>query len=241
MKTVLIRILAFCTAVFVLALSGCSPVDNDYGTESKKEETVSSEVSVPEIKSTDTVMPIFFDISLYDEQNYSKVYLGKKFEYKITVAGTKLDFKNGYDDLLKKGWSISEEQAYTEQSTILAGKQLKIKLVNEYGKMLNAIVFNDTKSSKLLKKCKIVGFEIAENQLVASDTKYSEFWINGVSNLSAITDIIEYLGAPSHFHAEENGLYLLDWFLDEGDKRSGISVCIDVERDCVSKITVTKY
>ena len=69
----------------------CAPYgekfDDDYGKSSVKKEDVASDTSsvyedikIPEIKSDDSVMPTYIDISLYDEENYADIYLGKDFD-----------------------------------------------------------------------------------------------------------------------------------------------------------------
>ncbi|MCQ2477604.1 MAG: hypothetical protein MJ091_00090 [Clostridia bacterium] len=243
MKKYLRKTFILFTAFTMFLLCACSKVDKNYG--EKKEENPqkenSSVVSIPEIKSTDTVMPLYFDISLYDEENYSKEYLGEDFKYNITVDGTNLKLPVKYSEIEKSGWKLAESEPYNEESTVLAGKQLKVHLINEYGSMLDCVFYNDSKSSKPLKKCMLVTFEIEENKLIAPDTAYGQFWINGVSNLSAVTDVIEYLGPPSHFYAIAENNYYLDYFRTKDNKRSGITVYIDTVKDCVTKITVSDY
>ena len=111
----------------------------------------------------------------------------------------------------------------------------------DYNKEIIAVFYNSSRSSVSLKKCDIVKFIIPENYLNAENSVYGQFWINGVNNGSAITDVIEYLGAPSHFYAVSDNEYYLDYFLFEKDKRTGITVYINPVDDCVNAIEVSYY
>ena len=103
MKKILSLIL--CCA-FVLSFCACEKMDPNYGKSSQKVETKQDEaqpqtVSLPEIKSDDEVMPTYFDISLYDEENYADIYLGKDFEYKITYGGSNITVPASYKNMIK--------------------------------------------------------------------------------------------------------------------------------------------
>lgn len=238
----------FC-CLLTLCLCSCENMDPNYGKSSSKVPQIASEenavpqqqIQVPEIKSDDEAMPTYFDISLYDEENYADIYLGKKFEYKMTYGGSTLDVPAAYKDMTKEGWALIESDEYNENSQILVGKSLEVNFVNQYNKQITAVFYNDKKSSAPLKKCSIVKFKIPENIFVNPDSVYGQFWVNGVSNESAITDIIEYLGAPSHFYRVSENKYYLDWFITESDRRSGITVYIDIAEDRVDAIEVSYY
>ena len=246
MKKILSLILC---CIFVLGLCSCENMDPDYGKSSAKVETAQTEestaakkqVEVPEIKSDDETMPTYFDISLYDEENYADIYLGKDFEYKMTYGGSALTVPTTYKDMTKEGWTLVESDEYNEDSQILVGKSLEVNFVNQYNKQITAVFYNNKKSSTTLKKCPIVKFVVSENVFVNPDSVYGQFWVNGVSNESAITDIIEYLGAPSHFYKVSENKYYLDWFITESDRRSGITVYIDIAEDRVDAIEVSYY
>ena len=86
MKNRVAALIALTVSVTVLSLSACAPVDKDYGVQSsepvqvhKTAKKAPENVRRPAIMSDDKVMPHFVDISLFDEENYSSVYLGKKF------------------------------------------------------------------------------------------------------------------------------------------------------------------
>lgn len=226
------------------SLSACSQPDQNYGTsndENQTQEETQTQVELPQIKSDDEVMPTFFDISLFDEENYSDIYLGKDFEYKITYGGTELSVPTSYKAMSKKGWNLLADGEYTADSQVFAGKSLRVQFVNEYNNLITAVFYNKKDSSVELKKCPIVKLIVEENCLVAAGSQYGQFFVNGISNGSAITDVIEHLGAPSHFYAVNEKEYYLDYFLSEDDKRNSITVYVDVEGDYIQKIEISKY
>lgn len=233
---------------FMLGLCACEKFDEDYGKSSP--ETTSSEaqpnhnnedVKIPEIISDDTVMPTYIDISLYDEENYADIYLGKNFKYQTTYAGSVLEVPSSYKWMTGNGWSIASAEEYNADSQIFARQSLTVEFVNEYNKKITAVFYNDKKSSAPLKKCPIVKFIIKENGLLVPESSYGQFWINGVSNVSAITDVIEFLGSPSHFYRVSENKYYLDWFITEKDRRSGITVYVDTAEDYVESIEFSYY
>lgn len=231
--------------LFVTLLCACQKFDDNYGKSSSKESTaadsVSKQIKIPEIKSDDSVMPTYIDISLYDEENYADIYLGEKFEYKVTYAGSALSVPSSYANITKEGFKLADSEEYNEDSQILAGKSLTADFVNEYSKKITAVFYNNKKSSVSLKKCPIVKFIIKENELSNPESEYGQFWINGISNVSAITDAIEYLGSPSHFYCISENKYYLDWFITKQDRRSGITVYVDTAEDTIDSIEFSYY
>lgn len=241
MKDSIVCRLSAAVIIFIfICCSGCSSVDKEYGISSKNEKTVSQAAELPDIRSDDTVMPLYFDISLYDEEDYAQIYLGEKYKYKITYGGSELSLPTDYGKLNKKGWQLLNGEVYNEGSTIKAGETLETQLVNEYGKQLAVSFYNSGNSSVKLSKCPIVKFAVKENS-ANSDSVYDQFWVNGISNFSAVTEVVELLGAPSHFEQQSNGLYRLDYFLTKKDRRSRISVDVSIENDCVMGIEISKY
>ncbi|MBQ8741151.1 MAG: hypothetical protein IJY79_06345 [Clostridia bacterium] len=245
MKKILSLILC---CLFVLGLAACEKFDANYGKSSAKQEledtntkTESKKIKIPEIKSDDSVMPTYIDISLYDEENYADIYLGEDFKYKITYDGSALSVPSSYKNITKEGWSLVPSDEYNEDSQILAGKTLTVDFLNEYEKTITAVFYNDKKSSVSLKKCPIVKFIIKENNLLSAESQYGQFWVNGVSNVSVITDIIECLGSPSHFYCVSENKYYLDWFITESDRRSGITVYVDTLEDHIDSIEISYY
>lgn len=237
----------FLCCLFLIGLTACEKFDDNYGKSSVKKEEVTSDTSsvyedvkIPDIKSDDSVMPTYLDISLYDEENYADIYLGKDFEYKITYVGSALEVPSSYKKMTKEGWSLIESDEYNEDSQVMAGKSLTVDFVNEYNKKLTAVFYNDKRSSASLKKCPIVKFIVKEN-IIDANAPYGQFWVNGVSNVSAITDIIECLGSPSHFYCVSENKYYLDWFITESDRRSGITIYIDTAEDHIDSIEFSYY
>lgn len=227
--------------ILSISFGACSPIDKDYGVSSKPEETAAKQIELPAIKSDDTVMPLYFDISRYDEEDYSQIYLGKKYKYKMTYGGSEIVLPSSYDAMRKKGWELLDSETYSGSSIIKAGETFETQVVNEYGKQLSVSFYNDGNSSVKLSKCPIVRFSVKENSALLTESVYDQFWINGVSNYSAITDVIEMLGLPSHFEAKDNGIYRLDYFLTKEDRRSRITVFINVNDDCVTAIEASRY
>ena len=242
MKRILSVILC---CLFVTLLCACQKFDDNYGKSSSKVSTaadsVSKQIKIPEIKSDDSVMPTYIDISLYDEENYADIYLGENFEYKVTYAGSALSVPSSYSNITKEGFKLADSEEYNEDSQILAGKSLTADFVNEYNKKITAVFYNDKKSSVSLKKCPIVKFIVKENELSNPESEYGQFWINGISNVSAITDAIEYLGSPSHFYCISENKYYLDWFITKQDRRSGITVYVDTAEDTIDSIEFSYY
>ena len=110
-----------------LTLCSCSPVDKDYAVSS--ESSVSSALSVksapegivhPAIMSDDKIMPQFVDISVFDEENYSEVYLGKKFKFNVSFAGAELTVPTSVSVLEKNGWRLLENSQYDKDSLVYA-------------------------------------------------------------------------------------------------------------------------
>ena len=231
--------------VFLFCLSACEKFDENYGKSSARPEksenkTSNEEIKIPEIKSDDEIMPTYVDISLYDEENYADIYLGKDFKYKITYVGSALEVPTTYKNMTQEGWSLVESPEYDENSQILAGKSITTEFINEYNKKITAVFYNSKKSSVSLKKCLIVKFIVKEN-IIDANAPYGQFFVNGVNNVSAITDIIERLGSPSHFYRVAENKYYLDWFISEKDRRSGITIYVDTAEDRIDSIEFSYY
>ncbi len=245
MKKIYFSALALVIATLILTLSACSPIDTSSLLSNISSDTTSAtkygNIKIPKISSEDTVMPTYLDISVYNVENYADLYLGNDFEFKLTYAGNELEVPTTYKKMLSKGFKLYENNEYDENSVILAGKHLKTYFVNEYNNYILAEFFNSSNSSVELKKCNIVKFYISENKLYKSESKYGQFFVNGVTNQSAITDVIEYLGAPSHFYCVNENLYYLDYFISSDDMRSGITIYIDPKEDAVRSIEFSKF
>lgn len=230
--------------VFVFSFCGCEKMDDDYGKSTpieSSEVVTTDELIYPEIKSSDEIMPKYFDISQFDEENYSTSYLGKNFDLKITYAGSTVSLPISYSKISKLGWEFTEGSQYDLDSVITAGKNIEVTLCNEYNKLLNVVFFNSAKSSKKLSKCDIVKIIIPENCLNTNESNYGLFWVNGVTNQSAINNIVEYWGIPSHFYMVDTEHYYFDYFFTRDSKRSGITVHVDPENDVLLSLEIAVY
>ncbi|MCQ2454549.1 MAG: hypothetical protein MJ090_00155 [Clostridia bacterium] len=245
MKNLLKKLSVLCVAAMFLLLCSCSPIEKGNSTSDLTSQTEEKQkyenIEIPEISSEDTVMPTYFDISLYNVENYSEIYLGKDFKFKITYGGNSLEVPSTYKKMISKGFKLVDSEEYDEESVILAGKTMKAQFVNEYNNIIDAVFYNASNSSVELKDCRIVRFNIAENNTIAKKSKYGQFFVNGVTNQSAITDVIEYLGAPSHFYAINDHEYYLDYFVSKDDLRSRITVYINPKEDSVKSIEFANY
>lgn len=240
----MLKLIATLMAVALLfSMAGCSKMEkatNNASTDTVADKTTEG-IKIPEIKSDDTVMPKYVDISLYDEENYADIYLGKDFKFNITYCGTKLVLPSSLRVMKRDGWSFVPDSEYNEDSLVRAGASVEVKFMNAYNNQINAVFYNPKASSVALKKCALVKFKVLENIHDNEDSVYGQFWVNGINNDSAITDIIDFLGSPSHFYAVSPNEYYLDYFIYEKDKRSGITVYVDPTDDGVHSIEFSCY
>ncbi len=244
------RLFLLCCALFsVLSLTSCNPLDQDYGTHSEPSETdgtstssssAAESIPQPEIMSLDRVMSQFVDISLYDEENYSAVYLGKRFKFQVRYVGDDFSLPTKIATLAKSGWTLSDKNEYDEESSIFAGESINAVFEREDGKTITATFYNSANNSVKLKKCNIVKFRI-ENDFYTDPGNFSEFNVNGLTNRMAVTDIIDTLGMPSHFYSISKDEYYLDYFITEKDKRNGITVYINTTDDAVTAVEFSYY
>lgn len=247
MKKAVNSVVFFIVLLIALSFSACDPVDKDYGVESSKPlsaasdiKKVSDDVSHPAIMSDDKIMPQFVDISVFDEENYSQIYLGKKFKFNVTFAGNEFSVPTTLTAIGKNGWKLLENSQYDEDSLIYACDTVDAVLEDENGVKINAVFFNSSNSSVKLKKCNIVKFRI-NNDFYSNSDNYSEFNVNGINNKMAITDIIDTLGTPSHFYGISEDNYYLDYFISEKDRRNGITVYINPTEDSVTAVEFSYY
>ncbi|MBQ3817237.1 MAG: hypothetical protein II802_03065, partial [Clostridia bacterium] len=238
-----------CVFVIMACMASCNPVDKLYGVKSEKTESEPMVSKVekdpnydyPSIMSDDRVISKFIDISKYDEENYANIYLGKRFNIEAVYDGIKLEVPSSYKEIIKYGFLPEENSKYDENSTVFSCETVKLGFVNTNGKKLTVYFYNPKDSSVKLSKCKLVKLKVENNCLYTENSEYGEFNINSVMNTSAITDIIDTLGMPSHFYAVSDNNYYLDYFLTEKDRRNGITVYIDVEEDSVTAIEWSSY
>ena len=239
-------------AVFLLSLSfaACSPMDKDYGesevekTESAPQKTLDTESdsdsSGPAIMSSDRVMSKYFDISLFDEENYADVYLGADFQIHAVYDDEELIMPVKIADIKEKGWTLSEGNNYNENSLVFAYETISAVIQNDAGLKLSIDFYNETRSSVTLSECDIVKCRI-ENDFYTNPQDYSAFDVNGINNQMAITDIIQTLGTPSHFYRVSENCYYLDYFITKEDRRDGITIYINPLDDSITAIEFSYY
>lgn len=231
----------------LLCLSACDPVDKNYASSSVTLSDTSStakkvpdNVRRPKIMSDDKIMPQYVDISVFDEENYSDIYLGKKFKLDAHFADNEFSVPTSLTVLEKLGWTLEENSAYDKESLVYAGDSVDAVFVNADGVKIEAKFYNSSKSSVKLKECNIVRFKIT-NDFYTSPDSYTQFNINGVNNKMAVTDIIDTLGTPSHFYGISETDYYLDYFISEKDRRNGITVYINPADDAITAIEFSYY
>ena len=189
-----------------------------------------------------------------DPEFLERQYVSKNTKELQYAVDSIRDYISGYlskaEEKVQKTTYFNRNQKTTEQSidtTGIAPQQTYANIddlylhLNDYNKKITAVFYNSKKSSVSLKKCPIVKFIIKQNGLIVPESQYGQFWINGISNVSAITDTIQFLGFPSHFYRISENKYYLDWFISEEDRRSGITVYVDTAEDHVDSIEFAYY
>lgn len=236
----------FAALFLILSLCACDPVDKDYAVSSEPavlKDTPApapDDVSRPAIMSDDGIMPRYVDISVFDEENYADIYLGKKFKFNVTYAGDEFTVPTTLSALEKNDWRLAEASSYDVDSMIYACESVDAVFENDNGDRISAVFFNSSNSSVKLSKCNIVKFRI-DNNFYSDPQNFSEFSVNGVNNRMAITDIIDTLGTPSHFYGISEENYYLDYFISEDDRRNGITVYINPTDDAVTAVEFSYY
>lgn len=227
--------------VVLMLLAACGKADMSYGVsdvESESKSFVKTENNP--IMSSDKVMPKYFDIMLFDEENYSNVYLGKNFKINATFLGEKLVVPASIKKMEEMGWNLADENTYKNDSRVLAYESVEVIFKNKDGVLLKALMYNSSGSSVLLKECKVVKFFL-DNNFYADPKNVKSFNISGITNSMAITDIIEVLGTPSHFYEVSKECYYLDYFISGDDRRNGITVYINPVADSVISVEFSSY
>ncbi len=236
-RTVALILLCF----FVTFLSACREAETDLSDNANVlDKEVAAEkyknIDAPEIPSDDTVMTPFLDISFYNVENYSEIYLGDDFKVDALFDNTKISLPATYSEMAKKGFSFIETSDFNENSLLYAGDKQTAYLVNKNGFVLSAVFYNNSNESKKASKCDIVKFELANDA-----EQIPNFRINGISSASSLSEAITFLGYPSHFHDEGNGIYLLDYFFSKKDLRNRISLHVNPAEDTVVSISLTRF
>ena len=240
-----ILISLFLIMAISFSVIACSPVDKNYGVSKPAESVEDKNLKITEvddipIMSSDRVMSNYFDISLFDEENYSDIYLGKKFEIEAKFAGKSISVPCKLSDLENLGWHLSEGNTYGKDSLVFSYEEVGVIFENADGVKFTAHFFNSSKQAVFLSECNIVKFAIVNN-FYNSPKGYHPFTINGISNTFAITDIINTLGTPSHFYAVSENCYYLDYFISKKDRRNGITVYINPKEDSIISIEFSYY
>ena len=223
---------------FLLSLTACSKADKKYGVESVDSSAKGS--SLPEISSLDNNMPKYFDISRYDEENYAEIYLGKKYEIKANFDNTLFTLPTNLENLALSGWELAKGSDYDDNSLIFAKETVELILKNSDGAKIKALFYNSSNSSVRLAECDIVKLHF-DNNFSGKGKDYNAFDINGVTNTSVVTDVVGTLGAPSHFYKKTEKNYYFDYFLHKRDRRNKIRVYLNLEKDEVTAVEVSKY
>jgi len=233
--------------LLVFSFVACSPIDKNYGeasevgsaSENSQLKTV-FESDDPPIMSFDRVMSKYFDISLFDEENYADIYLGKRFDIEAEYAGEKLPVPIKISEAKKIGWKLAKGNTYDENSLVFSYETVDAVIQNKDGLKLNVQFYNSSRSSVKLSDCYIVKFRI-ENDFYSNPKSYNRFDINGINNQMAITDIIYTLGTPSHFYKVSDKCYYLDYFITKKDRRNGITIYINPQDDSITSIEFSYY
>ena len=246
----MVRLKRIAVGLLVLLLltsfAACSPIDHNYGVSSEvaadeeQSAKTTAESEEPAIMSSDRVMSNYFDISLFDEENYAEIYLGKKFEINAEYAGDTFKVPSKISDVEEIGWTLADGNIYDENSLVFSYETVDAVLQKENGLKMAVQFYNSSRSSVKLSECYIVKFRI-ENDFYQNPQSYNEFDISGINNQMAITDIIYTLGTPSHFYEVSDSCYYLDYFITKKDRRNGITVYINPQEDSVTAIEFSYY
>lgn len=230
--------------ILIFSVCGCSEVDPDYGVDSNGSAIVIEKKSNYDedtrIMSSDRVMPTYFDISLFDEENYAEIYLGKEFEIDATIGEDAFPVPTKMADLRKMGWTMAKGNEYNANSLVFSYETIEVTFKNEKGNKIKVYFYNSSRSSERLFECNIVKFRV-DNTYYKNSKKALKFNVNGITNTLAITDVIDTLGTPSHFYAVSEDNYYLDYFITKKDRRNGITVYVNPVDDIVTAIEFSYY
>lgn len=227
--------------VFSFSACGTFETGSEVDVESKQNSTiVKSDDNGAPIMSSDRVMSKYFDISLFDEENYANIYLGKRFKIDSKFTDDVFEVPTTVEKMNKKGWKLSEGNAYDENSLVFSYETIETVMQDENGVTVKAWFYNSSRSSKKLSECNIVKF-LLNNDFYNNTQNFNAFNVNGITNSMAITDVINALGTPSHFYEVSDNLYYLDYFITKKDRRNGITVYINPLEDSIVSIEFSYY
>ena len=229
--------------VLLLSFSGCAKPDNNFGVKeeiSDEADAIEVESQTQKITSLDSMMSKYFDITLFDEENYSNIYLGSKFKLNAKYNGTKFTFPCRLYTLERKGWELVDGSDYNKNSLIYAKETAELTFSNRYSNKITVLFFNPLNTSVRLSECNAVKFRI-KNDYVKNQDSYPKFNINGITNTSVLTDIFEVLGTPSHFYKKSENSYYFDYFYEESDRRNKIRIYVNLNYDIITEIEFSNY
>ncbi len=192
---------------------------------------------LPDIVSLDKKMANYFDISLFDEENYSNIYLGKKFKFDVTYNDKKITVPTTLEKLKNSDFVIQQGSEYDENSYIFAKETITLKF-SDANSSFTALFYNSSNTSTRLNKCNIAKIRL-ENSLNTRNIVH--FNVNGIDNYSTVTDVITTLGTPSHFYATTEDTYYFDYFISKSDRRNKIRVFVDLTNDYVTAVEFSYY
>lgn len=226
-------------ACLICGLCSCTVIHdgNRDLTDGDKAEDTGSYNELPDIVSLDKKMANYIDISLFDEENYSNVYLGKKFKFDVTYNDKKITVPTTLDKLKENDFLIQTGSEYDENSYIFAKETIALKFADA-NSSFSALFYNSSNTSKRLNKCNIAKIRL-ENSLNTRNIVH--FNVNGIDNYSTVTDVITTLGTPSHFYATTENTYYFDYFISKSDRRNKIRVFVDLEDDYVTAVEFSYY
>ncbi len=236
-------------AVFVLTLAGCAAPDKNYGVKKpassssslpSESEITSPTESVPEITSLDSMMSKFFDITLFDEENYSDIYLGNTYKLNAKYCNTSFKLPSKLTDLNKNGWELVDGSDYDDNSLIYAKETAELVFSDKFSNKITALFYNSKNTSVRLADCEIVKLRI-KNGYINNPEVYSAFDINGIKNTSVITDVIQTFGTPSHFYKKSENAYYFDYFYEKSDRRNKIRIYINLTDDSITEVEFSNY
>lgn len=226
-------------AVLLFTLCSCTVVPDenlDLSSDDKTNDTGSYN-ELPDIVSLDKKMANYFDISLFDEENYSNIYLGKKFKFNVTYNDKKITVPTTLEKLEESEFSIQQGSEYDKNSYIFAKETVTLKFADA-NSSFTALFYNSSNTSTRLNKCNIAKIRL-ENSLNTRNIVH--FNVNGIDNYSTVTDVVTILGTPSHFYATTEDTYYFDYFISKSDRRNKIRVFVDLTNDYVTAVEFSYY
>ena len=151
-------------AFLIITCTGCRAKDKSDKTSSvnNSSDQTNSLNKLPEIISLDKKMANYFDISLFDEENYSDIYLGKGFKFNVTYNDKVLTVPTTINKLEEIGFKIQPGSEYNPESYIYAKETVTLNFADE-NSSFSALFYNSSNSSVRLNECSIAKIRIENN------------------------------------------------------------------------------